>query len=42
MSLNNSFRQPDNEIYGSVYEKNHVVFRQGDPGDRMYVIRAGP
>ena len=30
-----------NEVYGAVYEKNHVIFRQGDPGDCMYVIQSG-
>lgn len=30
-----------NEVYGSVYDKNQVVFQQGDVGDCIYVIQSG-
>lgn len=29
------------EIFGSVYQKGTVVFRQGEPGNAMYVIQSG-
>ena len=29
------------EIFGTRYERGEVVFREGDPGDRMYVIMSG-
>jgi F420-non-reducing hydrogenase small subunit len=29
------------EVFGKVYERDSVVFRQGDPGDSMYVIQSG-
>ena len=29
------------ELFGSLYEKGHVLFRQGDPADVMYVIQSG-
>ena len=31
----------DDEIFGSFYDKGTVVFRQGDPGDTMYIIQGG-
>jgi F420-non-reducing hydrogenase small subunit len=33
--------QYDEELYGSIYDKDEVVFRQGDRGDTMYVIQHG-
>jgi len=32
---------PGNEVYGSVYEKNHVIFCQGDSGGCMYLFQSG-
>jgi CRP-like cAMP-binding protein len=29
------------ELYGSVYEKGEIVFRQGDPGETMFIIQYG-
>jgi F420-non-reducing hydrogenase small subunit len=29
------------ELFGSVYERGEVVFRQGEPGNSMYVIQSG-
>ncbi len=29
------------ELFGSLYEKGEVIFRQGDPGDTMFVIQSG-
>ena len=29
------------EIFGTVYERGSVVFRQGDTGEAMYVIQSG-
>ena len=29
------------ELYGNIYEKGEVIFRQGDHGDTMYVIQHG-
>jgi F420-non-reducing hydrogenase small subunit len=29
------------ELFGTIYEKGEVVFRQGDPGDTMYIIQSG-
>ena len=29
------------ELYGNIYEKGAEIFRQGDPGDTMYVIQYG-
>ncbi|MBU0493757.1 MAG: cyclic nucleotide-binding domain-containing protein [Chloroflexi bacterium] len=29
------------ELFGSVYERGAVIFRQGEPGDKMYVIQSG-
>lgn len=29
------------ELFGNVYEKGEVVFRQGDPGDTMFIIQSG-
>lgn len=30
-----------NEIFGSFFKKGTVVFREGDPGDLMYIIQSG-
>lgn len=30
-----------NEIFGSLYEKGDVIFRQGDLGDKMFIIQSG-
>ena len=29
------------ELFGSTYRRGEVVFRQGDPGDSMYIIQSG-
>ena len=29
------------DLFGSVYERGALVFRQGDPGDTMYIIQSG-
>ena len=29
------------ELFGSIYRRGEVVFRQGDPGDSMYIIQSG-
>jgi F420-non-reducing hydrogenase small subunit len=29
------------ELFGSIYRRGDVVFRQGDPGDSMYIIQSG-
>jgi F420-non-reducing hydrogenase small subunit len=29
------------ELFGSVYHKGDVIFRQGDVGDQMYIIQSG-
>ena len=29
------------ELFGSLYEKNSVIFKEGDPADRMYIIQSG-
>jgi F420-non-reducing hydrogenase small subunit len=29
------------ELFGSIYRRGEVVFRQGDPGESMYVIQSG-
>jgi F420-non-reducing hydrogenase small subunit len=29
------------ELFGSIYERGSVVFRQGDPGDSMYIVQSG-
>lgn len=29
------------ELFGSVHEKGSVIFRQGDPGDVMYIVQSG-
>lgn len=29
------------ELYGSVYEKGEIVFRQGEPGETMFIIQYG-
>ncbi len=31
----------ENEIFGSVYERNAVIFEQGQPGHEMYIIQSG-
>jgi len=31
----------DEELFGTIYEKGEIVFRQGDPGDTMYIIQSG-
>jgi F420-non-reducing hydrogenase small subunit len=31
----------NDEIFGSFYDRGAVVFRQGDPGDTMYIIQSG-
>ncbi|MGD9354669.1 MAG: cyclic nucleotide-binding domain-containing protein, partial [Desulfobacterales bacterium] len=28
-------------LFGKIYEKGEIVFRQGDPGDEMYIIQSG-
>lgn len=30
-----------NELFGSLVEKGAVIFREGDPGDAMYIIQSG-
>jgi len=29
------------ELFGSTYQRGETVFRQGDPGDAMYIIQSG-
>lgn len=29
------------ELFGSLYEKGRVIFSEGDPADRMYIIQSG-
>jgi F420-non-reducing hydrogenase small subunit len=29
------------ELFGSIYERGAVIFRQGEPADRMYVVQSG-
>jgi len=29
------------ELFGSTYRKGEIIFRQGEPGDRMYIIQSG-
>ena len=29
------------ELFGSTYQRGETVFRQGDPGDTMYIIQSG-
>jgi F420-non-reducing hydrogenase small subunit len=29
------------ELFGSIYERGDIVFRQDDPGDTMYIIQCG-
>lgn len=29
------------ELFGSLYEKGSVIFNEGDPADRMYIIQSG-
>ena len=31
----------EEELYGSVYEPGAVIFRQGEVGDRLYLIQSG-
>jgi CRP/FNR family transcriptional regulator, cyclic AMP receptor protein len=28
-------------LFGKIYEKGELIFRQGDPGDEMYIIQSG-
>ena len=29
------------DVFGATYEKEEVIFREGDPGDKMYLIQSG-
>jgi F420-non-reducing hydrogenase small subunit len=29
------------ELFGSIYEKGQMVFREGEPGDTLYIIQSG-
>ena len=29
------------ELFGTTYRRGDIVFRQGDPGDAMYIIQSG-
>jgi F420-non-reducing hydrogenase small subunit len=29
------------ELFGSVYQNGEVIFRQGDPGDTMFIVQSG-
>jgi F420-non-reducing hydrogenase small subunit len=29
------------ELFGSVYENGELIFRQGDPGDTMFIVQSG-
>ena len=29
------------DLFGITYEKNDVIFREGDMGDNMYIIQSG-
>jgi F420-non-reducing hydrogenase small subunit len=29
------------ELFGTIYQKGEVVFRQGEPGDTMYIVQSG-
>jgi len=31
----------EEELYGTVYEPGAVIFRQGEPGDTLYLIQSG-
>ncbi len=31
----------EEELFGSLYEKGCVIFNEGDPSDRMYIIQSG-
>ena len=31
----------EEELYGTVYEPGTVIFRQGEPGDTLYLIQSG-
>jgi CRP-like cAMP-binding protein len=33
--------QSGEDLFGSVYHKGEVIFRQGQAGDRMYIIQSG-
>ncbi len=29
------------DVFGATYEKGEVIFREGDPGEKMYLIQSG-